>query len=588
MTGPLVLYGTDGRPLQSSARFTVDDLPSMINSSMWGGLSQTIYGNKEEISGTFVSFANSGFKGNGIVFSCMLARLSLFSQVRFMFQEFRKGIPGDLFSTPELGLLNETPAPGTTLGDLLARVIQDADLAGNNFIVKRPNRLKRLRPDWMTIVLGSTSEPEMDANDVDAEVIGYIYHPNGRYSGQDFEVFLPEEMCHFAPIPDPLAHYRGMSWLTPVIREMQGDIAASDFKTLYYTNGATPNLVVSFDASIKREAFDQWVKAFEEKHVGIANAYKTLYLGAGTTATVIGSNMQSNDFAKVRGADETRIVSASGLHPTIVGTSDSLQGSSLNPGNFTAAARLVADKTFRFLWSNFAGSMQSIITPPKGARLWYDASQVDFLKDDEKDLAAVLQVNATTIEGLIREGYDPDSVVDAVMSGDLRRLKGQHSGMISVQLHSPGEEPAPAPAQLPAPEPAKQIPAKAASIESQAEVRCSGCQKLLAEFASAPYRMTCPRCKAVTSVGLGPDAATIVDTTREDRLAADERAERLVTALVAIASREIPVPVVTIAEGAVRVEVTNTPPAVVAAPDEPERVELQYDPDGNIVAVVTA
>jgi len=31
-------------------------------------------------------------------------------------------------------------------------------------------------------------------------------------------------------------------------------------------------------------------------------------------------------------------------------------------------------------------------------------------------------------------------------------------------------------------------------------VRCTSCKKLLAEMVSTPYRLKCPRCKAVNSV----------------------------------------------------------------------------------------
>jgi hypothetical protein len=30
-------------------------------------------------------------------------------------------------------------------------------------------------------------------------------------------------VAHWSPIPDPLANFRGMSWLTPVLREIDAD-----------------------------------------------------------------------------------------------------------------------------------------------------------------------------------------------------------------------------------------------------------------------------------------------------------------------------------------------------------------------------
>ncbi|MEO6059589.1 MAG: phage portal protein, partial [Candidatus Limnocylindria bacterium] len=292
--------------------------------------------------------------------------------------------------------------------------------------------------------LGSESEPQIDSRDIDAEVVGYIYHPGGRNSNIEPELLLRESVAHFALRPDPIANYRGMSWLTPIIREIQGDSAATAHKELFFTNGATPNMVVSLGISDPAK-FTEWVEKFEENHTGLANAYRTLYLGAGSTAEVVGANMQQIDFKVTQGAGETRIAAASGMHPVILGLSEGLQGSSLNQGNFMAARRLVADMTLRPWWGNFASSMEVLISPPGGSRLWYDDRHIPFLAEDVKDAAAVLKENMLAIEAGIRSGFIPDTVVESVTSGDLTRL--EHTGLTSVQLLPPGTTTPDAPAK---------------------------------------------------------------------------------------------------------------------------------------------
>ncbi|HSM17894.1 MAG TPA: phage portal protein, partial [Gemmatimonadales bacterium] len=359
-------------------------------------------------------------------------------------QEQRNGMPGDLFGTPDLAIL-ENPWPNAQTGDLISRAVQDVDLAGNFFAVRRPNRIRRLRPDWMTIILGSDGDPTADAWDIDAEVIGYAYHPGGYYSDRDPVILLPEQVAHWAPIPDPLAAYRGMSWITPIIREIQGDSAARDHKLKFFENGATVNLAVSLDLD-DPEKFKRLVETMDAEYKGIANAYKTLYMAAGATPHVIGRDFQQMDFKTVQGAGEVRIASASGIHPVILGLSEGLQGSSLNSGNFTAARRLTADKTLRPLWRGLAGALQTIVPAPAGSVLWYDDRHIPFLADDVKDAAEVRQMNSAAIRQLIDGGFDADAVVDAIVSGDLGRLKGKHSGLVSVQLLPPGttgDEPAP-------------------------------------------------------------------------------------------------------------------------------------------------
>jgi len=123
----------------------------------------------------------------------------------------------------------------------------------------------------------------------------------------------------------------------------------------------------------------------------------------------------------------------------VVGLGEGLSGSSLNAGNFQAAARLTANKTMRPLWRMAAASLQTLVTPPTaGASLWYDDRDIAFLHDDATDLAKIRFTDAQTLRQLVDGGYDPDSAVEFVATNDLNRLRGSHSGLLPVQLQPPG------------------------------------------------------------------------------------------------------------------------------------------------------
>ena len=395
----------------------------------------TLQGTREEIGSDFVGLGEGTLKGDPVVFACMQARASLFSEARFMYRQVRSGTPGELFSLPELEILRH-PWPGGTTGDLLARVMQDADLAGNSLWVRRTRtRLARLRPDWAVLIHGSFVVPDMDMWDPDAEFLGVAYTPGGLGSGNDPVFFQASEVAHFAPIPDPLAPLRGMSWLTPLIREIQADTQMTVHKQAYLVNGATPNLVITGVPGGSPAAFAEWVDKFEAGHKGAANAYKSLYLTAAMDAKVLGSDMAQVDFKAVQGLGETRIAAAAGVPAAVVGISEGLAGSSLNAGNFQSAMRRFADLTMRPAWRNVCGSFERIIAVPGGAELWYDDRDISALKDDIKDHAQVQQLQAQAIRQYVDAGFEPASVVDAINAGDLTRLR--HSGLYSVQLQLP-------------------------------------------------------------------------------------------------------------------------------------------------------
>lgn len=433
------LFGLSGAPINGKFEVTTSNLESM---------SQRVY------------------KQSGPVFALIAVRMAVFSEARFQFQQMSGGRPGDLFGTPALQILEEPWINGTT-GDLLNRMLLDVDLMGNAFITNRTpeGRLKRLRPDWVTIVYGSDSEPEFAGDALDGELIGYTYTPRmpGTLEYGPTEILLPDEVAHFAPYPDPEAITRGMSWVTPVIRDIAADSAALDHKEAFFRNGAVPRLAMKIDPSVKRESFEKLVAAMEKQHAGAWNHYKTLYVGGGADPVPLTFNLKDLDFSAITSGGESRLAAAAGVPAPIVGFSEGLKGSALNAGNFQQSRRRFADGTMRPLWRNAAGSLQTLVPPPAGARLWYDDRDIAFLREDRTDAAVIASTQATAIRTLLDAGFKPDAAVAAVLSGDMADLKGNHTGLFSVQLMPPVE----GEMNQPPPKPATEPPAAPAEEEAQ-------------------------------------------------------------------------------------------------------------------------
>lgn len=550
------------------ATLTIDDVVSQFwqFGALPYSLNQTLNQPREEIIANYGGLIASAYRSNAVVFAVEQKRLQLFSEARFQFQQVRGGRLGDLFGTPELEPL-EHPEYGEVTQDLLQRILVSADFGGDAFIVRRlGGRLVVLRPDWTTMILGSREEG-VDPNDVDVELIGLSYQEGGPMRGKDPVFFARGEFAHFNAIKDPLARYRGMPWLLPIIREIQGDSAATLHKLKFFENGATPNMVVTLNPALTIDKAREWIELFEQDHNGVFNAYRTVYMGGGSNAEVVGKDLAQVDFKATQGAGETRIAAAGGIHPTIAGLSEGLQGSSLNAGNFGYARRLVADGTLRPLWSNLCGALETIITPPPGSRLWIDEARIPFLADDIKDRAEVQTQEAQMLRTLTDGGWTPESVVDAVTSGDWRRLS--HTGLFSVQLQPAGAEEPPA---LPEPAP------RALLGPGPSEVRCPACHKLAGELVTAPYRFTCtnPKCRTVIEdtgtsltvpqIDTGPLIAAFERMRPPDVTVTIEPGAVQVHSPVTIerGAVEVSNPItvepspVTIAEGAVRVEI-NAP-----------------------------
>src|SRR5688500_15518399 len=74
---------------------------------------------QERIGNDFLGYVEGAYKSDGVVFACVLARQSIFSQVRFGWREFVDMRPSDLFTSPDLALLDRPWSNATTI-DLLA------------------------------------------------------------------------------------------------------------------------------------------------------------------------------------------------------------------------------------------------------------------------------------------------------------------------------------------------------------------------------------------------------------------------------------------------------------------------------------
>jgi hypothetical protein len=409
----------------------------------------------ETIANSLEEYARGAYEANGVIFAVMSVRMLAFSAIRFQWQRLNKGRPSEMFGSASLSVL-EAPWIGGTTQDLLSQTIQDADLCGNSYWVdvaqvaraealegvRIPGpqaELVRLRPDWVHIVL----EPRViRGSQVGHRRVGYIYWEGGPQSGARPVAFLPDEVVHFMPNPDNLAEYRGMSWLTPILREVENDKAMMRHKSAFFRNAATPNLSVSLNKDVSLAAFEAFKTAMDLGHRGVDQAYKTLCLGGGADVKVIGADFQQMDFKSIQGHTETRIAAAAGVPPVIVGLSEGLASATYS--NYGLARRRFADGTMHPMWQNVAGCFANIVPRPPGSgtdvRLWYDSRDVPLLREDQKDAAEIQGRQATTMNSLILSGFTPDSAKTAVIAEDWDLL--EHSGLTSVQLIPPG---APAP-----------------------------------------------------------------------------------------------------------------------------------------------
>jgi hypothetical protein len=383
-------------------------------------------------------YGGGGMGGNAVVFTAIGKRMSVFTEATL---KWRNLADKRLYGNTDLAKL-ETPWPGATTGDLLARMEQDVSLAGNSFTRDCGDGVERLRPDWVTIV----SAVMLDALGQQVRrVIGYHYDPVGDPERED--AFYPvDEVAHWAPVPDPLANFRGMSWLTPVVREIVGDVRMAEYREAYFRNAATPNLLIKYDTKLAPERITRLTTRLRERHTGPDGAFSTLVLDEGADATVIGQDMVGSAFDALQAAGETRILMAAGVQSVVAGAREGLQASAI--GEYQQAIRAFVDFTIRPNWRGACAALQKLVPVPAAAQLWYDTTDVSALQQGEQDRAATSFQQVQAINALVMQGFTAESAVAAVVAGDMTLLV--HTGLTSVQLQAPGQQSDQAPGQSPA------------------------------------------------------------------------------------------------------------------------------------------
>lgn len=395
-------------------------------SGYWEGMASgaavltTTYGSpdREAILPQLSKWAQSVHASSSPVFSAFLVRMSLLSEAVFTLQAKDDK---HLFGNQSLAILEE-PWPDGSSGELLARLEQDAGLAGNTFTWRPPdeNRLVRLRPDWTTIVSELVRAPGGGAY---RRKIGYWVEPPKGVLGQGEGEFYPAaEVAHWAPIPDPQADFRGMSWLTPVYREIAGDDGLTQHKIRYLENAASPNLLIRYTQKLQPGTIDRLRDRIDARYGGAGNAFKSLVLDQGADATVIGNSLAQMDFSNVEGAGEQRILAASGVPGVLIGL-EPLRGAGRG---YQESLVKFANLWGRPQWRSVCQALQKFVDDPSvqagGSRLWFDTADVAALQDGELQRGQAALVHMQAVLTGKQAGCTLDSIVSAITSGDYSKL----------------------------------------------------------------------------------------------------------------------------------------------------------------------
>jgi phage portal protein BeeE len=250
--------------------------------------------------------------------------------------------------------------------------------------------------------------------------IGYWWEPPKSVFGQGEGQFYPaEEVVHWAPLPDPAADFRGMSWLTPIYRDVQGDDGLTGYKIKYLSNSASPNLLIRYAQKLQPGTVDSVRERMHARYGGVDNAFKTLVLDQGADVTVIGNSLAQMDFSGVSAVGTERILAAAAVPGVLVGL-EPLRGAGRG---YQESMQKFANLWARPEWRSFFGAFSQIMDVPAGNRLWFDTGDIAALQDGELEKSQAALVRGQAVLAHVQSGATLESAAKAVDAGDITLLK---------------------------------------------------------------------------------------------------------------------------------------------------------------------
>ena len=261
-------------------------------------------------------------------------------------------------------------------------------------------------------------------------------------------------MVHWAPIPDPQADFRGMSPLTPVVRDVQGDDQMAAFKIRYLQHDATPNMVIKYAQRLQPGTVDAIRERVQARYGGPDNAGKALVLDQGADLTLAGNSLSQMDFGAVQAVGTERILAACsgaggpGRPRAAAGRRAGLPGEHAEAGECLGAAAVAV---------GVRGPVQ-IVDVPAGNRLWFDTADIQALQDGEMERgqAALVRVQALLAPGAgglhARVGYrggGRDGPVASLKAGGVGTPSSSQPVQHLLPQAQPGATADPLPATMP-------------------------------------------------------------------------------------------------------------------------------------------
>lgn len=212
-----------------------------------------------------------------LVYSCVTV---ISEEIGQYTPQFYKTVNGDQVIIPDhpMLLLLQNPNRYMTQYAMWEAVQSYVELAGEAFLAVSlgertglPMQLDLIRPDKVEVAV--QDQPDPTGEHQIGDVIGYTI---ATKQGTPIPMST-REMIHIKTF-NPFNPYRGYSTVEAGLTSIGIDTSTSRFQKHFMDNNAIPQSIVTFKGNIGVDAFNRIKRIFTERHAGVQNAGKTLFI----------------------------------------------------------------------------------------------------------------------------------------------------------------------------------------------------------------------------------------------------------------------------------------------------------------------
>ena len=271
-------------------------------------------------------------------YACIRAIAEELGAMRFRLYKVGKDRDEEVYEHELLDLLGGVNLTQTGL-ELLFTTGAHLEAVGNCYWYLDGVTNEKSKPSAIYLMNPARVEVAADREQFPPRVSGYRLRTK---SGKKLP-YAPHQVLHLK-YPNPNDPLVGVGTVQSIAQWIDADNYAMEFNRRFFLEGARIGGFLETESVLTTEQSEYVKKSFEDKHRGVANAYRTLMLPKGLKYKEAGQTQKDLDFANLMNMMRDHILAGFRVPRTVLGITDDVNRANAEATNYVFALRTIKPK----------------------------------------------------------------------------------------------------------------------------------------------------------------------------------------------------------------------------------------------------